>query len=542
MTSKPDLSNIQTIEDGRQQVELLFQMIEALHEEIEKLKEENRALKAENLRLKGEQGPPTIKGSQKNYSSEQERKKRKPKPKRRRKSKTLPIDEVREIPVDQATLPPDSVFKGYATNQVQEIEIKRHNIEFRRERYYSPSERKSYTGEMPAGYEGQFGPQLKAVVLSLYHDSGLSEPKIKGFLTQLGIDISMGTLSTWLTKVDERWEEEVTEIFHAGMSSTAYQHLDDTHTRVNGINYHCHVLCNPLYTYYATLESRNRLAVLQVLQHQAELSYLFNPEAVAWLDLVKTPKWAKEKIAQWPQHQPLSHEEVDALITSDLSLRLNAEQIRRIYDAGAVEAYRQQKRYPIPSIIITDDANAYRYIRTHQLCWVHEGRHYKKLTPLMRFHQQLLDQFRDSLWDFYRQLLHYSKDPDPNLALSLRNQFQTIFSQTTSYPALNKRIKATLANQDRLLTVLDHPGIPLHNNPAELAARRRVRKRDVSFGPRSDQGRRAWDIFMTLSETAKKLSVSFYHYVLDRLTQSNSLPSLADLIRSASPRQLSASR
>ena len=41
--------------------------------------------------------------------------------------------------------------------------------------------------------------------------------------------------------------------------------------------------------------------------------------------------------------------------------------------------------------------------------------------------------------------------------------------------------------------MLRHPELPLHNNPAELAARRRVRKRDVSFGPRSPTGAAAWD-------------------------------------------------
>ena len=40
--------------------------------------------------------------------------------------------------------------------------------------------------------------------------------------------------------------------------------------------------------------------------------------------------------------------------------------------------------------------------------------------------------------------------------------------------------------------VLKHPEIPLHNNPAELGARRRVRKRVVSYGPRSEQGAKAF--------------------------------------------------
>jgi hypothetical protein len=60
-----------------------------------------------------------------------------------------------------------------------------------------------------------------------------------------------------------------------------------------------------------------------------------------------------------------------------------------------------------------------------------------------------------------------------------------------------------------LLLVLEYPELPLHNNASELGIRRRVRKRDVSFGPRSEAGKRAWDTFMTLAETARKLGDSF---------------------------------
>ena len=77
-----------------------------------------------------------------------------------------------------------------------------------------------------------------------------------------------------------------------------------------------------------------------------------------------------------------------------------------------------------------------------------------------------------------------------------------------------------------MLMVLTHPEIPLHNNPAELGARQRVRKRDVSFGPRTAEGTNAWDTFMTLAATARKLGVSFYAYVHDRITTTNQLPRL----------------
>jgi hypothetical protein len=112
----------------------------------------------------------------------------------------------------------------------------------------------------------------------------------------------------------------------------------------------------------------------------------------------------------------------------------------------------------------------------------------------------------------------------------LRRYFETLFSTVTGYNALDERITKTRAKKACLLMVLSHPEIPLHNNPAELGARARVRKRDVSFGPRTREGAKAWDTFMTLAETATKLGVSFYHYIHDRVSGAYQMPSLADTI------------
>jgi hypothetical protein len=96
---------------------------------------------------------------------------------------------------------------------------------------------------------------------------------------------------------------------------------------------------------------------------------------------------------------------------------------------------------------------------------------------------------------------------------------------------LNKQLRLTLEKKTSLLVVLDRPGVPLHNNPAELGARQRVRKRDVSFGPRNPRGVKAWDTFQTLVETTKKLGLNFYHYLFDRLTKGGEVDRLADLIK-----------
>jgi hypothetical protein len=147
------------------------------------------------------------------------------------------------------------------------------------------------------------------------------------------------------------------------------------------------------------------------------------------------------------------------------------------------------------------------------------------------YHQQILADFIEQFWAYYHRLQVYRTNPAPVVAARLRAEFDVLFSQTTDYDQLNARLAKTLAHKEQLLVVLDHPEVPLHNNPAELGARQRVRKRDVSFGPRSATGRRAWDAFMTVAETAKKLEVSFYQYVWDRVSQTNAMPALADIIR-----------
>lgn len=292
-------------------------------------------------------------------------------------------------------------------------------------------------------------------------------------------------------------------------------------------------LCNPFYTAYATRRRKDRLTVIAVLQNSEQPVYLFNEQTAKWLDTFDVPQWAQRHLATWPQGKLLDEAQMAPFLAGELSERLNEQQLARIREAGALTAYYAQDRYPVIPILVSDDAPQFGHLTAEQmLCWVHEGRHYKKLTPHVAYHQQILADFRQQFWDYCHKLQAYRVGPNPNLVSTLRDEFDTLFSQTSDYEQLNDRLAKTLAHKERLLVVLDHPEVPLHNNPAELGARQRVRKRDVSFGPRSKTGRVAWDAFMTVAETAKKLGVSFYQYVRDRVAQTNEMPALADIIRS----------
>lgn len=525
---------IQNLEGARQAIRALLNLVEELQQENQALRAEVQALRDEVNRLKGEQGKPDIKANkpkESDHSSEKER--RKPKEWHKgSKVNRIRIDREEKLEVDKSVLPPDAEFKGYEEVVVQDIRLTTENVRFAKEKYYSPSQRRTYLAPLPTGYVGEFGPGVRSLVLTLYYASGMTEPKIEEFLGHIGILISAGQISNLLIKGQAEWHEEKEAVWQAGLASTEWHHIDDTSTRVNGENQHCHVVCNPYYSAYFTRPGKDRLTVIQLLQGDDSLDFLLNQQTVAWLDLFNTPMWVQLQMANWPQDQVLTRAQMDELLMTDVAVRLNEQQQARILEAAALTAYHDQDETPVISILISDDAAQFQQITQQQaLCWIHEGRHYKKLTPFVEHHQQLLDGFQTQFWNFYHELLDYRVAPSSTQADRLRADFEKLFSTITGYEALDRRIAKTLAKQERLLLVLDHPQLPLHNNPAELAVRQRVRKRDISFGPRTDDGVAAWDTFNTLSETAKKLGVNFYAYIHDRVSDARMLPSLASLIQ-----------
>ena len=185
---------------------ILINLVETLSEENEKLKVEIQKLRDENNRLKGEQGKPNIRGNKdggkgKNLSSEKERKKRKEKKKKKSKSKkkNIRINRSEVCEVDQSKLPADAEFKGYESVLIQEILIKTDNVEYKKERFYSPSEKRTYVGELPPGIAGEFGPGIRSLVCTLKYVANMSQPKIKELLENCGILISQATISRILT-------------------------------------------------------------------------------------------------------------------------------------------------------------------------------------------------------------------------------------------------------------------------------------------------------------------------------------------------------
>jgi hypothetical protein len=477
--------------------------------------------------------------SNSDHSSEKRRRKRE-KPKRkttadRRSFKELTIHETIECPVDPQMLPPDAVRVADEEVVVQDIEIKPKNTRFQRHVYYSAAAKKYYRGPLPAGYtHGDFSANLRALMLALKYCGNMSEPKIREFLANFDVQVSAGSLSNILTNTAEVFEQEYHDVLTTGLLSTSYQQTDDTSARVRGQLWHTHIVCNPFYTAYSTRPSKDRLAVLSVLQNTDDLRFRCNAETLQLL---------REKFTipvKWQASLAALGEDVEfdagtwkTLLDGWFGER-NRQTRTAIEQAAAIVYYRHQSSVAVVQTLVCDDAGQFKLLTDKlALCWIHDGRHYERLSPIVARHAKSLAEFVERYWDYYALLQDYRAGPTTELADHLRGQFDELFSTRTGYAALDDRIAKTQANKDALLTVLTVPEVPLHNNASELGARVSARRRDVSLHSRSKRGARAMDIFTTLVQTAKKLGVSAYPYLRDRLSLRFEMPSLAQSIQQA---------
>lgn len=541
-----DPNQIQDLEGARQAIVMVLNLVETLKTENQALREQNQRLRDEVNRLKGEQGKPNIKPNRQkcvsaNHSSEPER--RQPqKRKKRRKLDRVKIDRTEELDVEPERLPADAEFKGHEEVVVQDLRMDTDNVLFRKRKYYSASEGKTYLAELPPGYQGEFGPSIKSLAIVMHFGMQTTEPKILEFFGHFGIQISSGQLSNILIKDKQTFHAEKDAIYEAGLRSSPWQHIDETGARVKGQNQHCHIVCNPLYSAYFTTEKKDRLTVIDVLSNASERRFLLNDEAFELLRSLRVSARVIGQLNRLPLEQEWGESEFTGLLNQHLP-NLGPQQFSRILDAAAIAAYHAQTGFPVVELLIGDDAPQFKLVTDEfSLCWIHEGRHYKKLIPHVAYHRQLLDDFLTRYWRFYGQLLVYRGHPTEEDSIRLANEFDELFSTVTGYDTLDERIAKTKAKKESMLIVLEHPEIPLHNNSAELAARKRVRRRKISFGTRSEDGTKAWDTFATLEATAKKLGVSFFEYIYDRISNAYKMPSLAHLIsRRAEHLQLGAS-
>ena len=445
-----DLNSIAD-ERARELVRRLLNVLEDVMADLRVAQAENQRLRDEINRLKGEQGTPTIKANKsqqprQDHSSEQER--RMPKAwAKGRKTDRIAIDREQVVQVDPDCLPPDAQFKGYEDVVVQDVVFRTDNVLFHKEKFYSPSQHQTYLASLPQGYYGQFGPGIKSLALVFYYGAQMSEPKVAELLRSVGVQISDGQVSNLLIKDQASFHAEKDALYQAGLASSPWQHLDDTSTRVNGQNGYCHVVCNPLYTAYFTTPAKDRLTIIDVLTNHRPRGFLVNAEALGFVEGSGLSTVRRQQLAQLPRDVRMDEATMHAMLEVHLP-GVGPQQRQWILDATAVAAYHAALECPVVRLLVCDDAPQFALVTEElALCWVHEGRHEKKLLPYVPSHRALREDCVSRFWTYYDQLLAYQEQPMPEDATRLDGECEALFSTVTGYKALDERIAKTRAKK-----------------------------------------------------------------------------------------------
>ncbi len=443
-----------------------------------------------------------------------------------KRSKTAQLTIHTEEILKPENVPPGSVFKGYEDFVVQDIIIKPHNIRYRRERWLTP-DGTTIVASLPAEVlpGSHFGPELICHILHQYHCNHVTQPLLLEELRQRGIDISAGQIDRILTQDKDAFHQEKDDLLPAGLESSPYIHVDDTGARHEGKPGYCTHIGNEFFAYFQSTPSKSRVNFLEVLRGRHQ-DYRLDEVAMDYFAQQKLPQTLRAALDAGPHHfadKATWQAHLTALgITSEHHVRTATE--------GALLGSLIAHGISLELVIMSDDAGQFA-ILVHILCWIHAERTLARLIPFNELYRQALEKVRTEIWEFYARLKAYKKQPTEELKIELDTEFDRLFSQETNFTTINGALRRLAANKAELLLVLTRPELPLHNNLSEGDIRDYVKRRKISGGTRSNEGKRCRDTFASLKKTCRKLGIGFWDYLCDRVRGLGQIPQLGQIVR-----------
>jgi len=507
-------------EDKNSTVILLLEIVHQQGELIQQLKDEIARLKGHNQRPKIP--PSQLEGSKRR--KKKRRGKKRPGSKKRHKTAKLEIHDT--ITIEPGYIPEGSVFKGYNDFVVQGIKIGPNNIRYRLKTYETP-DGEYICAKLPQSLKGKhFSPELISFILYQYYHAHVTQPLLLEQLHEFGIEISKGQLNNLLIENKEAFHQEKNDILAAGLEVSAYINVDDTGARHKGKNGYCTHIGNEVFSYFASTRSKSRINFLRLLC-AGRSEFIINRDAIAYMQANRLSKQVLKPIL----------DRLGKIFTNDEQwhefLAINGivkPYHQRIATEGALIGNIVEHGISENLVIICDDAGQY-HVLMYALCWIHAERSINKIIPFSQEAETDLEAIKERIWRLYEGLKRYKKRPTAKKKKQLKAEFDALFTTKTHSASLNLALKQLYKNKTGLLLVLDRPDIPLHNNIAESAIREYVRKRKISGSTRSDTGRQCRDTFTSLKKTCRKLGISFWQYLNDRIMDTGYIPKLSDLIR-----------
>jgi hypothetical protein len=510
-------------------------LVDHLLRMIEELRAENRQLRDEIARLKGLPPRPTLRPSTLNESHpdplhKKKRRGKRPGSAKRQKTPALIIHET--IPVPLEALPEGTQQNGYEDFVVQDLKIEAHNVCYRRLRYLLP-DGTSRTAPLPAHIQGHFGSGLRSYVLYQHHQNLVTQPLIHEELLDLGIDISTGQIDRLLTEGHDQFHEEKDALLPAAREVSSYFQADDTGARHLGKNAYTTVIANPLFASFTTTESKSRVNFLKLLRAPHEV-YVWSEDALMYTESQGLSLAMRARLAGAARKGSRIISGDKAWDRQLTAWGLRGNEPRRIVTEAALFGTLMHYELYLGQPLVSDDAGQFKIFGLlHALCWLHAERSIRKLVPLSPREQEAIECVRDAVWKYYQRLRAYRESPTPRRKAALERDFDRLFRRRTGFADLNEALRRIHEKRDDLLLVLERPEIPLHNNLSENDIREWAKKRKISAGTRSELGRRCRDTFVSLKKTCRKLGVSFWRYLRDRICGEHEILALPDLVRQA---------
>lgn len=506
-------------------VSALLEIVEQQSVTIQQQAEIIQQLKDEIAGLKGQKPKPKIRPSK--LEKDRKKKKRSSSGKRagsRKRQKTPDLVIHEHIRVPPESIPEGSIFKDVQPYTVQGIKIIPRNVCYLLERWQTPDGR-NIVGELPSHVQGHYDFTLKSYILYQYNHCQVTQPLLLEQLWEWGVDISSGQLNRILTEQKETFHNEKDDILSTGLKVSDYVNVDDTGARHNGKNGYCTHIGNELFAWFKSTNSKSRINFLQLLR-AGQTDYVINDDALEYMD---NQRLAKSVLHLLKDHCKKRFADLTEWEAHLEELQIVNHRHIKIATEGALIGSVLHHGLPKSLVIVSDDAGQFN-ILNHALCWIHAERTLNKLIAPNGERRKILEDIRKQVWDFYDDLKDYKTSPNETKKIQLEDTFDDIFTQKTDYQMLNLALSRLYENKAELLLVLERPEIPLHNNLSENDIREYVKRRKVSGSTRSELGRRCRDTFTSLKKTCRKLDVSFWDYLIDRLSKANKIPPLQELI------------
>jgi hypothetical protein len=523
MASTPKIPSISD-EERTPLANALLEIIRIQQEQIQELKDEIS-------RLKGQKPKPKIKASTLEKEPRSERSQsiptKRPGSAKRKKTETLQIHDTQILKAEN--VPPGSKRKGYEEFVVQGLAFEVRNILYRRERWETPGG-ESVVAPLPDCVRfigGHFDVSLHRFILYQYHHCHVTQPLILEQLLELGVEISAGQVNRIITEGKECFHKEKDEILQVGLEISDYINVDDTGARHKGKNGYCTHIGNEIFAWFESSHTKSRINFLEILR-AGNKDYVLNDAAFEYLEAHRIPRRHIELLKGCDRAVYEDHQHWTPALES---LGINREPHVRIATEAALLGSIMEHGSANPNLVIVSDDAGQFDVLLHALCWIHAERSMLKLIPVTEAQRKALEGARSRLWDFYRCLKTYKHNPKEQLKAELEQRFDTIFTMKTCYASLNEALKKIHRNKSELLLVLERPYLPLHNNTSETDLRDYVKKRTISGSTRSDLGRRCRDTFASLKKTCRKLGIAFWDYLGDRLSGTNLIPHLPNLMK-----------